>query len=201
MTEPVKLSAKAIAKGTTKAIGGHFADELPPPPPPLAPPPAAAEDEPTDPEAIKAKKRAEIEARLADLKLRQAKEAEQKANFFGEHPGITCDGCGIAVVGYRYKCKDCPNHDVCESCYDEWTKGKMTNGLGKQAISNKPSDHRLVLHKDKNFSPLVKKADAPAGLTAKKADKTKPNDPCPCGSGKKYKKCCAVKAVAPVEVQ
>jgi preprotein translocase subunit SecA len=27
----------------------------------------------------------------------------------------------------------------------------------------------------------------------KKAQKTGPNDPCPCGSGKKYKKCCMQK--------
>ncbi len=27
----------------------------------------------------------------------------------------------------------------------------------------------------------------------KKGEKTKPNDPCPCGSGKKYKKCCMLK--------
>ena len=28
------------------------------------------------------------------------------------------------------------------------------------------------------------------GATKKKAKKTKPNAKCPCGSGKKYKKCC-----------
>ena len=31
-----------------------------------------------------------------------------------------------------------------------------------------------------------------AALTEKKEAKAKPNDPCPCGSGKKFKKCCAV---------
>ena len=34
-----------------------------------------------------------------------------------------------------------------------------------------------------------KKADATEGA-AKKVPKVKPNDPCPCGGGKKYKKCC-----------
>ena len=29
-----------------------------------------------------------------------------------------------------------------------------------------------------------------ASTTIVKADKVYPNDPCPCGSGKKYKKCC-----------
>ena len=64
----------------------------------------------------------------------------------------------------------------------------MTNELGKQVISQKAEDHRFVLHKDKSFNPLVKRKAAAA--TEPKEAKTKPNDPCPCGTGKKYKKCC-----------
>ena len=141
-------------------------------------------------EAAKAAKRKEIEEKLAALKLQKEKEEKQRTIFFGEHAGITCDGCGAGpIVGYRYKCKDCPNHDICEHCYDQWAAGKMTNGLGKQVISTKAEDHRFELHKDKSFSPLVKKAGS-GGATAPKATKIKPNDPCHCGSGKKYKKCC-----------
>ena len=74
--------------------------------------------------------------------------------------GITCDGCGCGpIVGYRYRCRDCANHDVCENCYDSWAAGKVTNGLGKQVVSLKAEDHRFELHKDKQFSSLVKKAD------------------------------------------
>ena len=44
---------------------------------------------------------------------------EQRAQFFGTHEGVHCDGCGTGpIVGYRYKCKRCQNHDICESCYD-----------------------------------------------------------------------------------
>ena len=188
MAEPIRISKKSEAMGHAKAIGGHFADEDEPLALDCGPKPAvnAAESE----EEIKARKRAEIEAKLAALKLSQEKEAEQKANFFGDHAGITCDGCGVAIVGYRYKCKDCANHDCCENCYDAWKLGKMTNGLGKQTISTKPEDHRLCLHKDKNFASLVKKPEGAAALTEKKAAKVKPNDPCTCGSGKKFKKCC-----------
>ena len=28
------------------------------------------------------------------------------------------------------------------------------------------------------------------GRTVRKKEKSRPNDPCPCGSGKKYKNCC-----------
>mmetsp|Transcript_76053 Transcript_76053/g.150701 ORF Transcript_76053/g.150701 Transcript_76053/m.150701 type:complete len:172 (-) Transcript_76053:219-734(-) len=155
--------------------------------PPTAEPPSAV-SQPVDEEAAKAAKRKEIEAKLAALKLAKEKEAEQKSSFFGEHPGITCDGCGVApMVGYRYKCKDCANHDICENCYDDFKSGKVSNGLGKQVISTKAEDHRFFLHKDKSFTPLVKKA---AGAAKPVAAKVKPNEPCTCGSGKKYKKCC-----------
>ena len=89
--------------------------------------------------------------------------------------------------------RDCANHDVCESCYDNWTKGMVTNGHGKQVVSLKAEDHRFKLHKDKAFSSLVKQK--PGGEDKAKVVKGKPNEPCPCGSGKKYKKCCALEVV------
>ena len=134
------------------------------------------------------RKREEIVAKVAAMKLAQKKEEEQKTMYFGEHPSITCDGCGAAIFGYRYKCKQCPNHDVCETCYDSWAggKGAMANELKKQVISANAADHEFSLYKDKHFTSLVKGSSAPT----KAAPKTKPNDPCPCGNGKKYKKCC-----------
>ena len=117
-------------------------------------PVAAAETDSTAAQAVRteedalAAKRREVEEKVAALKLQRAKEEEQRTNFFGEHPGITCDGCGtVPIIGYRYRCKSCANHDVCETCYDAWTSGKVANGLGKQVISKDPSDHSFALHK------------------------------------------------------
>ena len=114
---------------------------------------------------------------------------EQKATFFGEHRGITCDGCGVVpIVGFRYRCQKCPNHDTCEVCYERWDggKGSVANGHAQQELSLDPAAHDFVVHKAGGFKPMVKTQ----GATQKSEKKLKPNDPCHCGSGKKLKKCC-----------
>mmetsp|Transcript_2224 Transcript_2224/g.4584 ORF Transcript_2224/g.4584 Transcript_2224/m.4584 type:complete len:169 (+) Transcript_2224:73-579(+) len=150
-------------------------------------------------EEIKAAKRAAILAKLNAAKEAASKEAaskeETKATHFGEHPGISCDGCGAKapLIGYRYHCSKCANHDVCENCFDAWDNGKgiISNNLAEQKLSADPADHSFKVYKDKGFKALVKAGAS--GPTQASAKKLKPNDPCSCGSGKKYKKCCSAK--------
>ena len=40
------------------------------------------------------------------------------------HPGVICDGCDKAMVGFRYKCMVCPDFDLCGLCE---RKGKHPN--------------------------------------------------------------------------
>ncbi|CAE7600236.1 Herc2 [Symbiodinium pilosum] len=117
-------------------------------------------------EAIKDAKRAEIAARVAAAQAeRQKAEAlktfqeakkqeidEKGTSYYGEHQGITCDACAVVpIFGYRYVCKSCASHDVCESCYDAWAGGTgvMPNKLAKQTLSTNPADHSFRLYKER----------------------------------------------------
>ncbi|GAA6004852.1 uncharacterized protein JCM10292_002539 [Rhodotorula paludigena] len=46
----------------------------------------------------------------------QVKSAE--AQVKAVHHGVFCDRCTKTIVGPRYKCIDCSNYDLCESCID-----------------------------------------------------------------------------------
>ena len=61
--------------------------------------------------------------------------------------------------------------------------------------ANKESDRSFAMQDDSQFALGGKAGGKKPNEPAKRQpvrvlDKTKPNDPCPCGSGKKFKKCC-----------
>lgn len=64
----------------------------------------------------------------------------------------------MPIIGYRYRCRKCPNHDICEACHERWDhgNGEVANGLAKQVISLDPKDHDFFVHKERGFKPLVK---------------------------------------------
>ena len=71
-------------------------------------------------------------------------------------------------MGYRYKCKSCANHDICETCFKAWDGGKGTvaNHLNQQKLSTNAADHTFAVHKDKGF-----KRGPGAGPTSNRARK------------------------------
>lgn len=96
------------------------------------------------------------------------------------------------MVRRRYKCKNCPNHDFCEACFEDFGKGVLRDFTHRQnPVSKKLEDHSWEQYVNaKDFKSSVKQGDAGAAKTKK----VKPNEPCTCGSGKKYKKCCGAGA-------
>ena len=152
------------------------------------------------------KKREEVMRRLAEAReaqaaaAKRAEEAKKKkfeaapeARKFGTHTGITCDGCAVQpILGYRWRCRICKNHDLCDACYDVFkTEGKLLHvNSRRNPISTIPDRHEFyALAEQGCFKGLN---SGPGGATRKPTKKIKPNEPCPCGSGKKYKKCCRV---------
>ena len=77
--------------------------------------------------------------------------------------------------------------------------GRLLNKMDDAAGGFKPDeeelvemalDQRLVLHGKKPVFSVDEDEDEPSDEEPVVQKKVGRNDPCPCGSGKKYKKCC-----------
>eukprot|EP00030_Apusomonadida_sp_AF-17_P004120 a505_211.p1 GENE.a505_211~~a505_211.p1 ORF type:complete len:143 (-),score=41.92 a505_211:64-465(-) len=107
----------------------------------------------------------------------------------GTHGSITCDGCAVSpIIGFRFKCTMCRNHDLCETCYESFENGELKHSNPRNTVSKELKDHAFQTYNDSdaNFQRL---ASVKAVAVPKTSTRVKPNDPCPCNSGKKAKKC------------
>ena len=117
-----------------------------------------------------AQKRAEIMARVAAARKAMAAEEHEKKKagtpetismdtHFGTHFSITCDGCCTSPIrGFRFKCRMCENHDLCEECYNEFEQGKLkhTNRQAK-GMNRKVDEHSFYKFVEpKLFRPMNK---------------------------------------------
>lgn len=65
-------------------------------------------------------------------------------------------------------------------------KNEESKWYQEQLDKFEESIHNWEMEEDEIFDEFT----APKKIPVVKAEKIYPNDPCPCGSGKKYKKCC-----------
>ncbi len=95
--------------------------------------------------------------------------------------GITLRGYGQKnpVVEYRYE-----GFDMFDAMVETIREETVRMLLTIQIQQNQAPQREQVA------KPYAPNAGSPE---TRKSDKVGPNDPCPCGSGKKYKKCCALK--------
>ena len=72
---------------------------------------------------------------------------------------------------------------------DFWNDLKRSTEVSRKVRISVPQERRQVAEAKETNLEQAKAAGGPAG-TRKAAKKVGRNDPCPCGSGKKYKNCC-----------
>jgi hypothetical protein len=58
------------------------------------------------------------------------------------HPNVYCDGCQQGIYGIRYKCKNCPDYDLCESCMGKGIHTTLGHTFDKH---DKPMQHTSVV--------------------------------------------------------
>ncbi|MCF0229788.1 MAG: SEC-C domain-containing protein, partial [Parasporobacterium sp.] len=98
-------------------------------------------------------------------------------------------GIGLAAYGQKdplveYKMQGFDMFDDMIAAIQEDTVRTMFRIRLEQKVEREQVAQPMATNKDESLAKAPKKRDA---------DKVYPNDPCPCGSGKKYKQCCGRK--------
>merc|ERR1740117_1327079 len=121
-----------------------------------------------------AAKRAEIMKKVAEARAAQERAAEETLDKtkFGTHKSITCDGCGtVPLVGYRWRCKQCKNHDLCDTCHEEFKGGKLpqtTDQMRCNPVSSKVEDHPFSTFAESgSFKPMHGASNGPKAVGKK----------------------------------
>ncbi|KAJ4436526.1 hypothetical protein ANN_16557, partial [Periplaneta americana] len=78
----------------------------------------------SDDELIIALTEMQADVRKLFVTVEQGTPMQQDGEGQQVHVGVTCDGCQKGVEGFRYKCIQCPDYDLCVSCESKGLHGE-----------------------------------------------------------------------------
>jgi hypothetical protein len=129
-----------------------------------------------------------------------------KASGEAMEKGVTTLLCGLpsCSAASTSDCSSCKTRGYCskEHQHDDWKAHKVEckrirtareaaeAECGAAGGGHKDACAGMAAEAAKAKVDKAEGKDSSGGAGGEKAKKTKPNEKCPCGSGKKYKKCC-----------
>ncbi|MFC1717562.1 SEC-C metal-binding domain-containing protein [Candidatus Poribacteria bacterium] len=116
-------------------------------------------------------------------------EGELETLMMGHNGGFFCPNCPTVVLDSRIVDELIESHAQRAGYTEgEYVKYAVMGIADLDAIPEEKKN--LPLGDDDNPIPFIKLEPAPNKSQKRKKHTVGRNDPCPCGSGKKYKKCC-----------
>ncbi|XP_014217314.1 sequestosome-1 [Copidosoma floridanum] len=83
-----------------------------------------------------------------------------------KHPGVICDSCDKPVIGFRYKCLQCPDYDLCSNC-------EIKNLHAKHLMIRMPTPLHLRSHHEKRMFYIINKFMRKASSPTSDEDESK----------------------------
>ena len=116
-------------------------------------------------------------------------EGEREALMMGHDGGLFCPNCPTVVLDFQVVEEMISEHFQYQTDkHVESFKYAVVGIVDLDAVPEEKKD--IPLGDDDNPIPLIKLEPGYNRSQDRKDHKVGRNDPCPCGSGKKYKKCC-----------